>query len=495
MPSLVHEAVDRAAERDPEHLAVVMGEQSLTYGELLAVSNQLANTLIELGAAVGDRVGLFLRKSLETVSTAYGIMKAGGAFVPIDPSIPAERLKLVVDDCDISIVITNDHLAGKLSDLSVEHVIAPSMGTLSWDDVAQRSSSSPDRVVDPDDLAYLMYTSGSTGIPKGMMHSHRTSLGFGMWGVSYCGLTPQDRVASHGPLHFDISIFDIFSTGLAGATVVLVPEPITKFPASLSQLLADQRVTAIFTVPFALAQLASNGALADRDLSALRWVLFGGEPFTPRHLRALMEEVPHAQFANVYGPAEAPACICHLLEEPPVDETPIPIGTVSANTVATIDDDGTLTIEAPSVTLGYWNRTELNDESLVRPGVFRTGDLVRVRDDGLYDFLGRSDRMVKTRGYRVELDEIEAALASHPHVAEAAAFAITDGEGVVTVHAAFVGDEALTDGELRTHAAARLPNYAMPTTLRRETEFPRTTSDKIDRNALADNARPKRTTS
>lgn len=486
MHSLVHEAVDIGASNDPSHPAVVMGDESLTYGELQVAVNQLANTLIELGVESGDRVGLYLHKSVETVVTAYAIMKAGCAFVPIDPFIPGERLKMIVDDCDISIVVTNDRLVSKLEDLSLSAVVGPSSG-FSWDQVAQRSADAPSRVVAPDDLAYIMYTSGSTGVPKGMMHSHRTSLGFGLWGVEYCALTPQDRVASHGPLHFDISIFDIFSTGLAGATVVLVPEAVTKFPASLSQLLQDQAVTALFTVPFALAQLGSGGVLADRDLSALRWVLFGGEPFTPRHLRALMEALPHAQFANVYGPAEAPACLCHLMDGPPVDDSPIPIGTVSANTVATIDDDGHLTIEAPSVTLGYWNRPELNAKSLVRPGVFRTGDLVRVRDDGLYDFLGRSDRMIKTRGYRVELDEIEAALGSHSGVVEAAAFALTDDDGVVTVHAAFVtsADDALTEAELREHAATRLPAYAMPATLRREDEFPRTTSDKIDRGSLA----------
>ena len=229
----------------------------------------------------------------------------------------------------------------------------------------------------------------------------------------------------------------------------------------------------------------SNGALDQRDLSALRWVLFGGEPFTPRHLRLLMEEVPGAQFANVYGPAEAPACVCHVMSGPPTDDTPIPIGTVSAKTTATVEGDGSLTIEAPSVTLGYWNRPDLNDRSLVRPGVFRTGDLVRQRPDGLYEFLGRSDRMVKTRGFRVELDEIEAALGAYPDITEAAVFAVTDADGVTIVHGAYVAPQPLDEKLLRSHLAARLPNYAVPATLRFEAEFPRTTSDKIDRPALA----------
>ncbi len=467
-----------------------MGERQLTYAQLRTATNQLANTLIELGSEPGDRVGIFLHKSVETVVAAYGIMAAGCAFVPIDPLSPADRLESILADCNIDIVVSEDRLVERLNETphgaGLRAVIGPS-AHITWDQVGTRSVDDPDRVVDPDDLAYLMYTSGSTGVPKGMMHSHRTSLGFGQWGVDYCTLAPTDRVASHGPLHFDISIFDIFSTGLAGATVVLVPEPVTKFPASFSKLLEEQRVTVLFTVPFALAQLSLNGGLDQRDLQRLRWVLFGGESFTPRHLRSLMEALPHAQFANVYGPAEAPACVCHLMDEPPTDDTPIPIGSVSANTTATIDSDGGLVIEAPSVMLGYWQRPELNATSLVRPGVFRTGDLVRQRPDGLYDFLGRSDRMVKARGFRIELDEVEAALGAHPAVAEAAAFAVTDADGVTTVHAAYVLDTeaSIGEGDLRSHMAARLPSYAVPVTLRAEAAFPRTTSDKIDRPALS----------
>lgn len=491
MPDLVHEAVDRGAVRDRNHPAVVMGDEALTYGELLTATNQLANSLIELGAQRGDRVGLYLHKSVETVVSAYGIMKAGCAFVPIDPLIPTERLEIILDDCGINIIVTENRLVPRLGAVSpsLSAVVGPteklagSITQLTWADVHDRPTGAPTRVVTPDDLAYVMYTSGSTGTPKGMMHSHHTSLGFGMWGVDYCGLVPSDRVASHGPLHFDISIFDIFSTGLAGATVVLVPEAVTKFPASLSALLADQHVTVIFTVPFALSQLANNGALVDRDLSSLRWVLFGGEPFTPRHLRTLMLALPNAKFANVYGPAEAPACVCHVVADPPQDDTPIPIGTVSPETTATVDTAGALTIEARSVTLGYWNRPELNEQSLVRRGVFRTGDLVRVRADGIYEFVGRSDRMVKTRGFRVELDEIESAMNAHDDISESAAFAITDEDGVTLVHAAFVG--TIEEAHLRSYLADRLPNYAIPVSLRSEVAFPRTTSDKIDRPALA----------
>lgn len=527
---LVHSCVDDAAARNPDHPAVVLGAETLSYGDLSDATSRLADALVDLGVERGDRVGLYVHKSFETVIGAYGIMKAGAAFVPIDPQIPVERLAMIVDDCGIEIVVTErrklatlDALGslGSLGGASTSSATSTIRAVVSATDGAAhdfevvdwpalraseataraRPSDRPSRAIEPDDLAYIMYTSGSTGVPKGMMHSHRSSLGFGRWGVEHCGLVPSDRVASHGPLHFDISIFDIFSTGIAGATVVLVPEPVTRFPASLSKLLEEQAVTALFTVPFAFMQLVANGALAERSLTALRWVLFGGEPFPARHLRSLMHALPQAEFSNVYGPAEAPACVTHTVVTPPDADDVIPIGQPSPHTDVLVVEPGTdrpvepgavgeLLVAAPSITLGYWNRPERNAVSYLHDDdrtYFRTGDLVSVRPDGIFDFLGRGDRMVKTRGFRVELDEIEAAISSHPLVAEAAAFTSRDEDDVVLVHAAFTTDAVTVDeSAISAHAAARLPSYAMPVSLTRHESFPRTTSDKIDRTALAE---------
>ncbi len=522
--TFVHDAIDRVATSAPDRPAVVLGTDEMSYGELAAATDRLARTLANLGVSRGDRVGLYVHKSFTTVIGAYGIMKAGAAFVPIDPQIPVERLSMIIDDCDIRVLVTEPRKLATLDALStlesqeeggsvptrIDTVISDSDGADHAFDLIEWSAIEPDGAefgcpvvgADPDDLAYIMYTSGSTGVPKGMMHSHRSSLGFGRWGVEHCDLAPADRVASHGPLHFDISIFDLFSTGIAGATVVLVPEPVTKFPASFSKLLEEQAVSALFTVPFAFIQLTSSGALGERDLTALRWVLFGGEPFPARHLRSLMQAVPHAEFSNVYGPAEAPACVTHTVVEPPSADDVVPIGRPSPRTDVLVVDPGTespvavgevgeLLVASPSITLGYWNRPERNAVSYLTDDAgrlyFRTGDLVSQRDDGIFDFLGRGDRMVKTRGFRVELDEVEAAIGSHPSVAEAAAFTSRDDDGVVLVHAAFTSDDAgLDETSVTAHAATRLPNYAMPVSLTRHDRFPRTTSDKIDRTALAE---------
>ena len=314
-------------------------------------------------------------------------------------------------------------------------------------------------------------------------------------------------MASHAPLHFDLSIFDFFSTAQAGATVVLVPEPVTKFPASWTALVQEQRVSVVFTVPFTLIEMLERGAMEERDLGSLRWILFGGEPFPPKHLRALMAALPGVRFTNVYGPAEAPSCTCYDL--PPAGEPfdePVPIGTVSVNSQDLILDEeghecgpgepGELCIRSSTLTRGYWNRPDLNERAFfLRAGhgpfpevFYRTGDVVVRHEDGLLRFLGRRDRMVKTRGHRVELDEVEAALASHPGVLETAAYVVPDGQGSREICAAATlrGPGAADVAELLRHARSRLPAYAVPRHLAILPDLPHTSGGKIDRKRLAE---------
>ncbi|MEM9381174.1 MAG: amino acid adenylation domain-containing protein, partial [Planctomycetota bacterium] len=520
----VHSPVAHFARETPDHPALSFAGEEMTYAELEAASNQLARALVERGVRSQDRVGIFLRKGLDLGVAIYGVLKAGGAFVPLDPFLPTERLELILDDCGIRHLVSSDAMEDALGelrpgrDLSVLGVDAVDVGdatersyeAVSWEEIcAQPATAPPDvRILDLD-LAYIMYTSGSTGVPKGMMHCHRGSLAYARWGAQHVGLGPQDRVASHAPLHFDLSIFDFFSTSQVGGTVVLVPEPVTKFPASWTQTIQDERVGVVFTVPFTLIDMLERGAMGERDLSSLRWILFGGEPFPPKHLRALMRALPDVRFTNVYGPAEAPSCTCYDVPDlAEGDDEPIPIGTVSANSQdLVLDDDdaecgvgeeGELLIRSTTLTLGYWNRPDLNERVFfTRVGLgpfpevyFRTGDLVVRHADGLLRFLGRKDRMVKTRGHRVELDEVEAALASHAGVSEAAAFVVPDSHGSRTILAAVTvtaaGDGAPDAADVLRHARTKLPAYAVPREVDVRAALPRTTSGKIDRRRLAE---------
>lgn len=535
--SVIPESVDHWATISPDSPALRLGNEVLSYQQLQARANGLAAGLVGLGVKRGDRVGLFLHKSIETAVGAYGIMKAGAAFVPLDPLMPPKRLRSIMTDCGIEVVVTESSklelLLGIASGTALKAIVGPArparMGALaqasgervewlSWSEVAATAVPSVGVESQPDDLAYIMYTSGSTGEPKGMMHSHRSGLAFAQWGVDFCDLGPSDRVASHGPLHFDISIFDFFSSALAGSCVELIPEPVTKFPASLSKFLADQQVTVLFTVPYALSQLAINGALAERQLGYLRWILFGGEPFAPQQLAALMSAFPEASFGNVFGPAEAPACVNHVVSERPGAEAPIPIGTPAPGTeIRIVEPGGTepvangeigeLLVAAESVTQGYWNQPDRNRASFVelparrsidpeRQRFFRTGDLVRkhigATGSHLLFFHGRNDRMVKSRGFRIELDEIEAVLLGHESV-EAAAVFMAMGEGEVNlVHGVYIlatsaadPEGWLSNEEIMSYLGERLPRYALPATLTKRLSFPLTTSGKIDRRALS----------
>jgi len=509
---LIHHAVAHWARVAPTRPAFRMQGRTLTYDELERESNRLAHTLVERGVEPGDRVGVFMHKCLELGVALYGILKAGGVFVPLDPFAPAGRIQGMTQDCDIHHLVASDGVMSVLEDLAPEArpaVYGPEsregVDSTPWRELVGDPRRPPELTMVDLDLGYIMYTSGSTGGPKGMMHTHRGGLTYARWGAEHVGLTPRDRVASHAPLHFDLSVFDFFSTAHAGATVVLVPEGVTKFPASFTKYVESEGISVIFTVPFTLTEMLHRGAMDQRDLSSLRWILFGGEPFQPNQLRELMLRLPQARFTNVYGPAEAPSCTCY--DVPPLDtgdEGPIPIGTLSANSEGLIVDPdgeecgvgepGELCIRSSTLTLGYWNRPDLNARAFLEvpshgpfPRVYyRTGDVVSRGEDGLLHFHGRRDRMVKTRGHRVELDEVEAAVAAHPAVSEAAVFAVPDGEGswAIVASVTLQGDSEATEAELLRHLRGELPMYALPREVQVARDMPRTTSGKVDRARL-----------
>jgi amino acid adenylation domain-containing protein len=512
---LLHHAVDRAAERDPEREAVRCRDQSLSYAELVQRANALAHVLVNQGVRRSDRVGIYLHKSLETAIALWGILKAGAAYVPLDPETPPDRLFYILQHCGIRHLVTEDALSPPLSRylaqggdldalIGVEERAALPARTISWACVYRGPAQTPPpTAIIEQDLAYIMYTSGSTGPPKGIMHTHRSGLSYAQWAADEYSLGSDDRIANHAPLHFDISTFDWFAGALGGSAVVVVPEEHGKLPASYSALLARERITVLFTVPFALVQLLLRGALEARDLSSMRWVIFGGEPFPPKHLRALMHQLPQARFSNIYGPAEVNGVTFHHQAGLP-DEEPVPIGKICpfAQALVLDEDDqpvppgvsGELLIRSPTMMQGYWGRTELTSRALHRrqlvPGheeiFYRTGDQVRLSSDGIYSFLGRKDRQIKTRGFRVELDEIEACLLVHEEVAAAAVFVVPDGAGNNEIHAAIIAREGANPEtfELARHMAAQLPWYAVPAKIEFVRDFPRTASDKIDRRAL-----------
>ncbi|MFK7959646.1 MAG: amino acid adenylation domain-containing protein [Phycisphaerales bacterium] len=521
-PWLLHQMIDRAADRDPTHPAMVGSSATVTYGELVERADALAAVLRDRGVRRGDRVGIFMPRVPESAVAVYGILRAGAAFVPIDPGLPVEAVRRLTDACGIQHLVVNRDMRRPLNALTegagpgrVQTVVGfdrplPGLETVGWDEVDGRRGTAAAAVQTPvvgDDLAYIMFSSGSTGRPKGIMHTHRSGLAYARLSAATYDVRPDDVIGNHSPLHFDMSTFGYFTAPWAGATSVIVPEAYTKLTASLSQLIADTGITIWYSVPLALIQLLERGVLEDRDCSRVRWVLYGGEPFPVKHMDALMRRWPAARISNVYGPAEVNQCTWHHVgpfedgqELPPT----IPIGQIWDDSEGLVVDadcepvapgaEGELIVHSATMMRGYWDRPDLDARAFVEREdatghprrYYRTGDLVRADEQGALHFLGRMDRQVKIRGHRVELDEVEAGLAAHPAVEEAAVFPVRESDAARRIEAAIILRAAAEVGpeELAGFAGERMSPYAVPGRIRIVPELPRTTSGKIDRRGL-----------
>lgn len=510
--------IQRNADATPEQVAFAVPGRTLTCAQLETQANQLAHLLINKGVRPGDRVGIYLQRGLETPVAVFGILKAGAIFVPLDPFAPPAATLRLLDACGIHHLLTHPAQRRCVAELVRQDItrlqiigidqesldLKPAIEVTPW----QAASTMP--MIPPDlpsldlDTAYIMFSSGSTGRPKGIAHSHRSGLAYASASCKTYGIDRNDRIGSHSPLHFDMSTLGYLSGPFAGATTVIIPEAHTKIAASLSKLIADESITVWYSVPLALIQLLLRGTLDAHDYNALRWVLFGGEPFPIKHLRSLMQTWPDARFSNVYGPAEVNQCtFYHVPAIAPEAETPIPIGRVWDQAEGMIVDPtdqtvaegepGELLIRSSTMMRGYWNRPDLNANAFYRRTnltgdvdiFYRTGDLVQERSDGELMFLGRRDRQLKVRGYRVELDDVEHALTGHPGVEEAAAFKIHTPEGdSIAACVTASGSESIDTESLRKQLATSLSWYAVPERIETRDTLPRTTSGKIDRRRL-----------
>lgn len=531
MVYLLHHLLEESAARFPDKDAVRFEGNQLSYRQLDARANQVAWKLQELGVKRGDRVGIYLSKSIASVISVFAVMKAGAVYVPLDPNAPARRLAYIARNCELGVVLSS---SAKLEDLLkfFEHrtpiksvVLIDEQATelkaehgedyrmISWMDVQNCPAEPPEPTGATDtDLAYILYTSGSTGDPKGVMISHRTIFTFINWCFTAFGMSETDRVTSHAPLHFDLSTFDIYVTIKAGGTVVLVPENLTVIPSRFTKLLQDEAITVTYLVPSVLSLLVSYGNLDSFDLSGLRAVLFAGEVFPIKYLRQLVARIPRADYFNLYGPTETNACTFYKVKPSdlaPGRTQPVPIGRACENMeVFAVDKDqelitepdveGELWVRGSGVAQGYWGDPSKTAERFTRNPfqsdfeelVYRTGDIVKLDQDRVnWIFVGREDHMVKSRGYRIELGEIEAALYAHDRVKEAAAVAIPDEMLGNRIKAIVVPREenSLTSKQLEEHCLDHLPRYMVPHAFEVREGLPKTSSGKVDRSSLAHN--------
>lgn len=501
-----------SARRTPQAIAVVEPQHgSITYTALDMASDRLRDRLAAFGVQKGDRVGLNMRKSIDALIAIYGTLKAGAAYVPVDPGAPAPRGAYIMHNCGVKAVIVEDghaeKLHGELRKLGAEPaslVVHPTDGgsgitaALDAADREQPAAKIANIPTAPSDLAYILYTSGSTGKPKGVMLTQENATSFVDWCSETFKPLPSDRFSSHAPFHFDLSVLDIHVCLKHGATLVLVSEEVGKDPPGLAQLIADEKISIWYSTPSILRLLTEFGQLTKHDYSRLRQVLFAGEVFPVKHLRALCDLWPGPRYFNLYGPTETNVCTFYEVRPPvpPERVSPYPIGyTCSHLRSRVVDDDGVeapsgsegeLCIAGPGTMQGYWALPEQTAKAFYRDpdgtSWYRTGDVVTAAEDGCYTYRGRRDRMVKRRGYRVELGEIEAGLYRHPSVKEAAVVAFQDEEAGVSI-VAFLSSHMPKHPsliEIKRFCAENLPLYMVPDEFIWQDSLPKTSTDKVD---------------
>lgn len=511
MAFLLHQSIERAAKRWPNKLAFRSGGVGIDFAELHLATNRLANLLLEQGVKKGDRVGIYLPRCLDIAVAVYGILKAGAVYVPLDPFSPASRIAGLLAELDIGVVVTNKQQRRRLPELLAQPsplrlVIGyegeGAVKCLPPEAINLAPASAPETTtILEDDLAYIMTTSGSTGEPKGIMHTHRSGLVYTKMMREAYHITKDDVVGNHSALHFDMSTLAYFVGPLTGATIVITSDAQVRMPVSMAAMIAAEKVTIWYSVPLALQQMYLSDTMGKLDLSALRLIIYGGEPIVVSYLRALMEMLPGVMFTNHYGPAEVNGCVSYNLTEPPMENHPIPIGFAHDNTEVLVVDEndqpvapnepGLLLTRCASMMRGYWKKPGLTKRSLYQrvriPGFvetfYRTGDLVRMDHNGLIHFLGRKDRQVKVRGHRVELDEIENLANTAASVQEAAVFASPKGleERRILLLVVLAPGQTEKQSDLAGYLRKRLPEYALPESILFTDVLPRSAGGKINR--------------
>ena len=509
----LHQFLDHSAQVSPHHPAVEEDEGgTITYQELMLLSDGVRDRLHHIGVRPGDRVGVYIHKSIDAVASIFGILKIGATYVPVDPGAPVARNAYILNDCSVKVVIMEQGFAERLrTEMGASGEATPFLllegsgggqALRQMLDDLQASDPAPvieTAIVSPDDLAYILYTSWSTGKPKGVMLSHRNAISYVDWCSEVFAPDEKARFSSHAPFHFDLSILDIYVPIKHGATVVLIGTEIGKDPVRLATLISEKRITNWYSTPSILSLLTQYGKLQQHDYSALHTVLFAGEVFPIKHLRTLKTLLPAPRYFNLYGPTETNVCTFYEIPEHiPEERThPYPIGAVCSHFQALVVDEvgqevpagqeGELCISGAGVMQGYWNLPERSAHAfLIDSGGqrwYKTGDVVVEEEDGNYTYVGRRDRMVKKRGYRVELGEIEAGLYRHPAVNEVAVIALPDDENGMRIKAFLSYKEEVQRPsliELKRFCMANLPAYMIPDLFTFPEMLPKTSTDKID---------------
>ena len=489
----------------PEHIAIEDKHNKLTYEEY-------HNSALSVGSLVISSqqtwthsvpIAVYLPKGYECLISFMGILYSGNTYVPIDASMPLPRLEKLLDNLLPEYIITNEKNKAALRSIGIDEE-----QILLFDKVVKHppdvdaALARVSKISDADPI-YIMFTSGSTGIPKGVVITHRGVLDYAHWVVETFDISSESVFGNQAPFHFDNSILDIYSCLLTGAKFVLIPEQLFQFPAKLPQFIAQQRIDTIFWVPTVMINVANSGAFDSEELAlpCLRRVLFCGEEMPNKSLNIWRKRFPGPLYANLYGPTEiTDVCTFYIVDREYADSDPLPIGAPCKNTsvlvltengmAAANKEIGELCILGSGLALGYWNNPEATRKAFTsnplnphyEEKMYRTGDLVYVNEEGLIIFMGRMDSQIKHKGNRIEMGEIETAAKSIEGIKNACVLYDRDKQEIVMF--VVCTDILLTDRQINKELLKLLPIYMLPGRIVYLEDFPLNPNGKIDRPLL-----------
>jgi amino acid adenylation domain-containing protein len=508
LPQLFEDQVNQT----PDHIALVFQEQALTYVELNAAADRLAAFLRQRRLQPGQPVALYLERSIEMVIAILGVLKAGGAYLPLDPAYPIERLHFILNDAQVNFLVTSSNPSDRITTPTSIEVIEIQQA-LAAESLDNSSDILPIRI-DPQQVAYIIYTSGSTGQPKGAMVSHYNVVRLFQATQDWFHFDSHDVWTLFHSFAFDFSVWELWGALLYGGRLVITPYEISRTPKAFIDLLREQKITVLNQTPSAFMQLLSNPEFADpANTASLRYVIFGGEALYPSTLRPWMEQRgdEHPRLVNMYGITETTVHVTYRplrmqdLDSPasaigiPIPDLQVLLLDEALQPVAP-GESGEVFVGGAGVCLGYLQRPELNAQRFIdlptslasqdgkdRKRFYKSGDLARYDEHGELEYLGRADFQIKLRGFRIELGEIESVLSSHPAIHHAAVLlkeGPTVGENRLVAYLILSDQAQISVSELRNYLKTKLPEYMLPTSYVALEAFPITPNGKLDRSAL-----------
>jgi amino acid adenylation domain-containing protein len=516
--ALVQHYLDHSAALYPQKTAITDGRTTTTFGELAAASDRLASFLVSLGIMRGDRIIYFLKRSPECITATIGILKAGAVYVPLDKKTPPERWNRIILGatpraiiCDLTTLVDTLEWTAVLNVPLMIICLGPYLELEKYGekvfffDKNEAATGIPISINgDPDDVAYVLYTSGSTGVPKGVMVTHNNITNYIDWALGYFNITADDHILGTAPFYFDMSTFDIFSALAAGASLCIATEELLLFPEKLVRFMEQEKITLWKGVSSLLMYMYRAGVVRSDRMPLLKTIIFAGEPFDAQYLHQWMDAFPQKSFYNGYGPTEATGVsLCYHVKRPPEMGQPIPIGKPCKGAKAILVDEndklvvigelGELCISGACLAKGYLNDPEKTKSRFTPPPsgcdvgelIYHTGDLCRQTPEGDYIFVSRKDLQVKWMGYRIELNEIEINLMAHPQVRSAVVLLSGTGNNGLNELVAFYEADAKIDSAcLSQFLEKRVPTYMIPKIFIQVDSLPRNDRGKIDRDEI-----------